>query len=161
MPNKKSFNEGIAEVRAENDYTDIAKLSPGTAGMLAELLLQIDSQNFEQHVILLEEARRLGIRGGEAAIVEDAIIELDNFAQIDRADLMCDSFIELASSELTTSQRRSLMEQAIPFLKSKLADSAKPKSREKLLIQLTDIATAYGMTDAARRINQLNQKVEN
>lgn len=156
MPNRKEFRDGIEEFRNESDYTEIAKLPPGGAAMLAELLFQIDSPNFEQHVIFLEEARKLGVRSGDAAITEDAIIELDNFAKINRSKLTCDSFVQISKNELSPSQRRILMEQAIPFLKSKLAESAKLKSRQQLANELMDIATAYAMTDSARRLTQLN-----
>ncbi len=155
MPDQKTLLNGITELRTKNDYDDVVRLSREKAALLAERLLQFDAPSLEQYVVLLEEARQLGIRSGEAAIAADSIVELDGLAIVDRANLMCDAFLEIAKNELTVSQKRTLMEEAIPFLKSRLAESAKPKSRQMLVKYLTDIATASEMTDVTRRIVQL------
>ena len=156
MPNKRTFKETIAEFRKENQYGDPAKVSPGTGIMIADLLLQVDSPNFEQHVALLEESRIIGIQIGEASITEDAIIELAKFAEIDQANLTCESFIEIAKSQLTSRQRRTFAERAIPFLRSELAGGAKLRTRQSLAKKLADLATAYNLVDISRRVNQID-----
>ena len=158
MPDQRTLEESIAEFRTENEITSINSLDPGMAGKLAELLLQIDSPNFQQHVAYLEEARNLAIRGGNASQVEDAIIELDNFARVDRAELMGDSLIALSKSKLTSGQSRTLMERAIPFLISSSSSPVPPKSREKLASQLKKLAEAHEMVDSKNRLNQLAEK---
>jgi len=155
MPNKRKFKEAIAEFRDQNQYDDPAGISPGTALMLSELLLQIDSPNFEQHVALLEEARRIAIQMGDASAAEDAILELANYAKIDQANLTCETYLEMANGPLTSQQRRTLCERAIPFLKSKLANDAKVRTRQNLIKNLDEFATAYNMVDIGRRVAQI------
>lgn len=156
IASRDELDEALADFRTENEYTDPKKLDPGVAGMLAEMLLQIESVNFEQHVAFLEEARKLAIRAGEVSKAEDAIVELDHFAEIDLANLMCDSLIDISKAKLTQWQRRALIERGIPFLKSEYGGRAKRKSTLLLAKQLAKIAQLDGMTDAIRRLNQMN-----
>jgi hypothetical protein len=155
MPNKREFKTIIAEFRKENQYENPDKVSPGTGIMIADLLLQIDSPNFEQHVALLEESRRIGVQIGEASYAEDAIIELSKYADIDEANLTCDSFLQIAKSQLTSRKRRMLCERAISFLKSDLAGEAKLRTRQSLAKKISEFASAYNMVDISRRINQI------
>ncbi len=156
LPKKGELDKAVAEFRAESNYTDVRKLDQGMAGMHAEFILQIDSPNFEQHVAFLEEARQLAIAGGEASKAEDAVLELDIYAKIEPADLLCESFIEIAKGTLTELQARELMERAITFLKSSSGKSAPLKDRKMLATRLAKIAQSNSMLDAMRRLSQLD-----
>jgi uncharacterized membrane protein len=156
LPDKNELDEAVAEFRAESSYENIRKLTQGMAGMYSEFLMQIDSPNFQQHVAFLEEARKLAIAGGEASKVEDAILEMDVYAKIDAADLLCESFIEIAKGKLTELQARDLVERAIAFLKSNFGKSADARDRKTLATSLLKIANANQMLDVIRRLNQLD-----
>ena len=153
---QNEFDDALVDFRTKHDYADPEQLDPSVAGKLAESLLYSDSSNFQQRFALIEEARKLAIRGGEVSKAEDAVIELDHFAKIDRANLMCDSLMEISKGKLTQKQRRALMERAIPFLKSDYGGMAKSESQRSLTKQLIKMAESNGMTDAIRRLNQLD-----
>ncbi|MFT7634086.1 MAG: hypothetical protein ACI87E_005145, partial [Mariniblastus sp.] len=157
MPNRKTFSQIIQEFRSENSYQEPKKLSPGTAQMLSNLLLQIDSPNFVQHVSLLEEARLIGIVSGDAGVTEDAIIELNIYANLNTAKATSESFREISMGEMTPPQRRLLMECAIPFLKSPAAATLNDSDRELLARQLERLATDFSMQDAIRRLKQIKE----
>ncbi|MFK7769749.1 MAG: hypothetical protein AB8B55_21255 [Mariniblastus sp.] len=156
MPSQKKVDE-IAEVfRSESNYEKVRDLSPARAGELANLLFKIDSPNFEQHLVLLDEARRLSIRAGDAFMVEDAVIEMGIYADIDQPNLTCESFLELAKSKnLSRVQVRALLETSIPFLRSKESEMAKPKSIKSLFSRLVQVADKNDMSDSASRLAQL------
>ena len=155
FPNKKAQLDGILSFRTEQEYKAVSDLSPGRAIMAAQALEGRLSNDVGQDVIFLEEIRKLGVRSGDALIVDDAVGELDRLSSVNGANLICESYLEMANSELSVSQRRGLMEVAIPFLKSKFSRKAKLKPREDLVRALAKLAQAYGMVDSARRLNQV------
>lgn len=154
-PNGETVDEAVAAFRAESNYDDPEKLEPGMAGLHAEFLLQLGSPNFDQQVALLEEARRLAIQGGEASKLEDAILEMEIYAQIDAPDLMCKSLIELTKGKLIPEQRRPFMERSIAFLNSSNGQMADARDRKSLVSRLKKIAQSERMLDATRRLNQI------
>ncbi|MGB1931232.1 MAG: hypothetical protein ACPHO8_18140, partial [Mariniblastus sp.] len=127
----------------------------GRALMAAQALEDQLTDDVAQNVVFLEEIRKLGMRSGDSGIVDDAIREIGNLSQVNVANLWCDSYLVMADSELSVSQRRGLMEVAIPFLKSNLGQKSKLKTREQLVQALSKLAQVYGMADAARRLNQV------
>ena len=155
FPNKKAQLDGIFSFRAEQEYKAVSDLSPGRAIMAAQTLEGRLSNDVVQDVIFLEEIRKLGVRSGDALIVDDAVGELDRLSSVNGANLICESYLEMANSELSVSQRRGLMEVAIPYLKSKFSRKAKLKPREDLVRALAKLAQAYGMVDSARRLSQV------
>ena len=155
FPNKKAQQEGVLSFRTEQEYKSVSDLSSGRAVMAAQALEDQLTDDVAQNVVLLEEIRKLGMRAGDSGIVDDAVRELGNLSQINVANLLCESYLEMADSELSVSQRRGLMEVAIPYLKSDLARKSKLKPREQLVQALSKLAQAYGMGDAARRLSQV------
>lgn len=156
-PEEGELDQAVAEFREESSYKEIKKLTPGMAGLYSEFLLQIDSPNFKQHVAFLDEARKLAIYGGEAFKMEDAVLEMGIYANIDVGELMLSSYTELAKGKNTPEQTRQMMEGAIPFLKSSLAQSLDAKPRGQLAKRLLKIAKANNMLDSVRRLNQLDR----
>lgn len=156
MPSKNTLTELTAEFREEYGYERVRALNPKGAVTNANLLFRVQSPNFEQHFALLDEARQLAIRGGNAFMVEDAVIEMGIYADIDEPMILCESFSELAKSKkLDEVQYRSLMEVAIPFLRSEESKSIKPKVFQSLFKRLMQIAHEYEMRDSALRLQQL------
>lgn len=155
FPNKKAQQEGILSFRAEQEYESVSDLSSGRAVMAAQALEDQLTNDVAQDVIFLEEIRKLGMRSGDAGTVVDAIRELGNLSEVNISNLLCESYLEMADSELSVSQRRSLMEVAIPYLKSELGKKSKIKPRQQLVGALMKLAQVYGMADAARRLNQV------
>ena len=156
MPSKNTLKELTAEFREEYGYERVRALKPKDAVTNANLLFRVQSPNFEQHFALLDEARQLAIRGGNAFMVEDAVIEMGIYADIEKPMILCESFSELAKSKkLDQRQYRSLMEVAIPFLRSEEAKSIKPKVFQALFKRLMQIAKEYEMRDSALRLQQL------
>lgn len=155
FPNKKAQLDGILSFRTEQEYKVVSDLSPGRAVMAAQALEGRLSNDVGQDVIYLEEIRKLGVRSGDALIVDDAVGELDRLSLVNGANLICESYLEMANSELSVSQRRGLMEVAIPYLKSKFSRKAALKPREDLVRALAKLAQAYGMVDSARRLSQV------
>ncbi len=157
-PNKKTQQEGILGFRTEQEYKSVSDLSAGRAVMAAQALEDQLANDVSQNVIFLEEIRKLGIRSGDSGIVADAVRELGGLSSINVATLLCESYLEMADSELSVSQRRGLMEVAIPYLKSDYSRKSKLRSREQLVQALGKLAQVYGMSDAARRLNQVELK---
>ena len=155
FPNKKAQQDGISGFRTQQEYEAVTELSAGRALMAAQALEDQLTDDIVQNVVFLEEIRKLGMRSGDSGIVDDAIREIGNLSQVNVANLWCDSYLVMADSELSVSQRRGLMEVAIPFLKSDLGQKSKLKTREQLVQALSKLAQVYGMADAARRLNQV------
>lgn len=155
FPNKKAQQEGISSFRMEQEYESVSDLSSGRALMAAQALEDRLTNDVAQDVIFLEEIRKLGIRSGDPGTVVDAISELGNLSLVNVSNLLCESYLEMADSELSVSQRRSLMEVAIPYLKSELGQKSKLKPREQLVGALMKLAQVYGMADSARRLDQV------
>ena len=155
FPNKKAQQDGISSFRTEQEYETVTELTSGRALMAAQALEDQLTDDVALNVVFLEEIRKLGMRSGDSGIVDDAIREIGNLSQVNVANLWCDSYLVMADSELSVSQRRGLMEVAIPFLKSNLGQKSKLKTREQLVQALSKLAQVYGMADAARRLNQV------
>lgn len=155
FPNKKAQQEGVLSFRTEQEYKSVSDLSSGRAVMAAQALEDQLTDDVAQNVVFLEEIRKLGMRSGDSGIVNDAVRELGDSSRINVANLLCESYLEMADSELSVSQRRGLMEVAIPYLKSDLARNSKLKPRERLVQALSKLAQAYGMADSARRLSQV------
>ena len=155
FPNKKAQLDGILSFRTEQEYKAVSDLSPGRAVMAAQALEDRLSNDVEQDVIFLEEIRKLGVRSGDALIVDDAVGELDRLSSVNGGNLICESYLEMANSELSISQRRGLMEVAIPYLKSNFSRKSKLKLRQDLVGALMKLAQAYGMVDSSRRLDQV------
>ena len=155
FPNKKAQQDGVSSFRAEQEYETVTELTSGRALMAAQALEDQLTDDVALNVVFLEEIRKLGMRSGDSGIVDDAIREIGNLSQVNVANLWCDSYLVMADSELSVSQRRGLMEVAIPFLKSDLGQKSKLKTREQLVQALSKLAQVYGMADAARRLNQV------
>lgn len=155
MPRGSKADPAIEGFRQEVGYKRIKTLDPATALKSVETLLQIDSPNFQQQAALLEEARQLAIRAGDAGLVEDAVIELGHYALIKQSELMCESFSKVANEKLNANQTRVLMERAIGFLNSNEADEASPKERQILIGRLAKLANNFFMPDALRRLQQI------
>jgi hypothetical protein len=155
FPNKKAQLDGILSFRTEQEYKAVSDLSPGRAIMAAQALEGRLSNDVGQDVIFLEEIRKLGVRSGDALIVDDAVGELDRLSSVNGGNLICESYLEMANSELSISQRRGLMEVAIPYLKSNFSRKSKLKLRQDLVGALMKLAQAYGMVDSSRRLDQV------
>ena len=158
FPNKKAQADGILNFRMEQEYKLPSELSVGRAMMAAQALEDQLANDVAQDVIFLEEIRKLGMRAGDSGIVRDAVRELGNLSSINVAAIYCESYLEMASSELSVSQRRGLIEVAIPYLRSNESRKSKLRSREQLVQSLGKLAQAYGMSDAARRLSQIELK---
>lgn len=158
FPNKKAQAEGILNFRTEQEYKLPSELSAGRAMMAAQALEDKLANDVAQDVIFLEEIRKLGMGAGDSGIVSDAVRELGDLSLINVAELYCESYLEMASSELSVSQRRGLIEVAIPYLRSDESRKSKLRSREQLVQSLGELAQAYGMSDAARRLSQIELK---
>jgi len=158
FPNKRAQAEGMVDFRTEQEYRVPSELSVGRAMMAAQALEDQLTNEVVQDVIFLEEIRKLGMRAGDSGIVRDAVRELGGLSLINVAALYCESYLEMADSELSVSQRRGLIEVAIPFLRSDESRKSKLKNREQLVESLGRLAQAYGMSDAARRLNQIELK---
>ncbi len=153
---KRTVDQVLKEFRNESGYTNARKLKPEKALTLCQDIMLITSPNFEQHVAILDEAIALGIRGGNANITEDAIIEMSYFTNIKRGDLTCDSFAKLAMEKLTAKQTRDLMERSIGFLNSPTSNNVPMKTKQTLIKRLLKLSEKSGMPDAFRRLNQIS-----
>lgn len=155
MPRKNKLDPAMLEYRKQHGYRSPRQLDGPMAYQLAEELFQRDAPTAQLRVAMLEEARQLAIQGGAASLAEDAIFELDILAEIDRAELYCDSFTEICNKKLEPLQVRQLMERAIGFLNSSGSEKAKAKDRTSLKERLLKLSERYGMLDAFRRLGQV------
>ena len=155
FPSKSELAAAVEAFRAQNDYKTARQLKGQKAYELAEQLFKSDAANAEQRIGLLEEARLLAIQAGAASLAEDAIYELDAVGEIEQAEVACETFTQICTKKLEPAQVRQLMERAIGYLNSNSAQSVKARSRAALKERLQKLAERYRMTDAARRLEQI------
>ena len=155
FPEQDEIDPAVQQFRDEMGYDRVDKVDQGKAIEHAKLLLQIDSPNFDQHVSILEEARQLAIQGGSASLAEDALLDLNNFANFDLTMLSHKTYSDLCDGRRTAPQIRDLMERAIPYLNSELGDRLDSKKKTRLAKELAELAEKFNMRDAYRRLSQI------
>ena len=152
---EKDLHPATDSFRKTHDYREPKKLDKNKALELAgELFIQTET-DVEQRLALLEEVRLLAIQAGSASIAEDAIYEIEVFGEINRGQVTCKTFENIARKKLEPLEARQLIERAIGFLKSELATSAKKNSRFRLKDRLFEHAERHEMHDALRRLKQI------
>ena len=152
---KKELHPAVELFREQQDYSEPKKLDESIAQQHAETLFNREDDDTSQRLAVLEEARLLAIRAGAASLAEDAIYEMDVFGKVDRAEVTCDTFNAISKRKLESFQARQLLERAIGFLNSSLAESANSKSKKRLKDRLLTHAERYAMEDALRRLKQI------
>lgn len=152
---ESELHPAIELFREQREYSEPKNLDQSVALQLAETLFNRKEDNASQRLADLQEARFLAIRAGAASLAEDVIYEMQIFGEIDRAEVTCGTFDRISKQKLESSQARQLMERAIGFLNSELAESANPKRRQRLKDRLVKHAERYEMEDALRRLKQI------
>ena len=154
MPDRNELADLIGPFREENSYRSPRDMQIHLANTLAEVLLSTEPEDVKQRVAMLEEARLMSMRAGDAPRAEDAVLEMALLAEIDKPNVMTDSLMTLTRSRLEPMQTRGLMEIAIPFVKSSLGKQANKQKRSQLMTRLAKIAKDNEMIDCLRRLEQ-------
>ncbi|MEM7785622.1 MAG: hypothetical protein AAF623_19905, partial [Planctomycetota bacterium] len=154
FPNKQTRNEWLTEVRKDLGYANPRSIDARSGSSYAEVLLALEPENVEQRVSVLEEARVLAMRAGDAPRVEDALLELRALSDVDYPAVCCESYTSMAKRKLDSQQTRALLEIAIPFLKSPTGRKAPKNQWEQLGKALESLAQSAGLVDCVRRLAQ-------
>lgn len=152
LPAAAEIQSQLQEFEETHGKLDPKRARPSEAEMLANTLLTEVPQEPKLQIAYLEQARQLAIRSGNAYLLEDIVLELDLLANIETAEVIVESMLELSELKLNEDQARVLMETAIPYLKS---GAAIVPSAKKLATQLYKIAERAGFVDSQRRLSQL------
>jgi len=149
------LHPAVEEFRKQQQYEQPKRLEPAAALQFAEKLFNGETENAALRLAFLEEARLLAVQAKAASLAEDVICEMDIFGDVERAVVTCGTFNAICRQELDASQSRQLIERSLGFLNSSLAKSAKQKLKARLKERLSKIAERYEMTDALRRLKQV------
>ena len=152
---QEEFATAIEKFRELHGYDEPNQLPPKQADELAELLIAIEPANDKQRLAYLVEAQKLGIRSGNAFLVEDVVLELGVWAKVDTSRRLVTSFIELGKRKLDEVEARRLVETAIPLLKSPAIKSVNQQKKNRLIKRLSQIAEENEFVDSSRRLSQI------